>query len=138
MADRLFKDDLPTLKISTLRASGAVTLAMKSVVVFDGTEVRVRHSLFPNGGSWTYFICPACAGQAMTIRLLDGRALCGRCDGLHYRCQHDDKSGRLGRLREALFGPKPAKHNRKRLERALRRALIVERTARLSKAGHGQ
>ena len=54
---RLFQDDLPSISISRLRASGVVTSDTKSVdIVFgegnDGLrrEVKVAHRRFPNGG----------------------------------------------------------------------------------------
>jgi hypothetical protein len=125
-----FKDDLPTIKVSSLRRSRAITLDSSRVKVCFGDverEIRVRHSLFPGGGNRSFFLCPTCANQAMTLRLLEGRVVCRRCDGLIYRCQGKDKTNRIERLRQALYGPDPVKHNRKRLETALRRALLVER-----------
>lgn len=133
-----FRDDLPTVNIARLRRSGAVTNEVKSVRIFDGSEVRVRHSMFPNGGSRSFFLCPSCDQQAVKLRLLafdKCRIGCARCDGgLIYRCQDHDKTNRIERLRQALYGPNPHKHFRKRLERALRRALIVERQGRLDRA----
>ena len=50
-----------------MRASGLVTLDMEWVVIAFGEgedalkrEVRVTHQLFPNGGSWSFFVCPVC------------------------------------------------------------------------------
>ena len=64
---RLFQDDLPSVSISRLRASGVVTSDTKSVdIVFgegdDGLrrEVKVVHRRFPNGGEWSFFLCPVC------------------------------------------------------------------------------
>ena len=57
---RLFQDDLASVSISRLRASGVVTFDTKSVeIVFgegeDGLrrEVKVVHRRFPNGGEST-------------------------------------------------------------------------------------
>jgi hypothetical protein len=142
-----FRDDLPTVNIARLRRSGAVTrdsLMVKVRFGDDEREVKVRHSLFPvrgkdgRRGSRSFFLCPSCANQAAKLRLLpfdNGRIACCRCDGgLIYRCQDHDSSNRIERLRQALYGPNPAKLFRKRLERALKRALIVERQARLNRA----
>jgi hypothetical protein len=68
---RLFQDDLASVSISPLRASGVVTSDMRSVdIVFgegaDGLtrEVKVAHRRFPNGGSWSFYVCPACKWRA--------------------------------------------------------------------------
>jgi hypothetical protein len=74
---RLFQDDLPTTPtISRLRASGVVTAETRSVIVAIGEgesafarEVRVTHQLFPNGGSWSFFVCPTCGRRARVLKL---------------------------------------------------------------------
>jgi len=131
-----FKDDLPSVSSSRLRRAGAITPDSLSVKVSFGElerEIRVVHRQFPargplgKRGSWSFFLCPACDRRARTLRLYDGRVLCKWCDGLMYRCQAHDKSGRIERLRQALYGPNPAAQSRRRLEVALRRALLAER-----------
>jgi hypothetical protein len=73
---RLFQDDLASVSISRLRASGIVTRDTKSVeIVFgeghDGLrrEVRVVHRRFPNGGEWSFFLCPICDRPARILKL---------------------------------------------------------------------
>ena len=68
---RLFQDDLASVSISRLRASGVVTSDTTSVdIVFgegDGglkREVKVVRRRFPNGGSWSSYVCPACKWRA--------------------------------------------------------------------------
>jgi len=125
-----FRDDLPSVSAATMRRMGAITPDSLLVKVSFGDlerEVRVTHRHFPSGGSWSFFLCPVCDRRARTLRLYDGRVLCHWCDGLMYRCQAHDKASRLERLRQALYGPKPIKHRRRRLEVALRRALLAER-----------
>jgi hypothetical protein len=130
-----FKDDLPSVSAATMRRAGAITPESLSVIVRFGDlerEIRVTHRLFPargpqgKRGSWSFFLCPVCDRRARTLRLYDGRVLCHWCDGLMYRCQAHDKANRLERLRQALYGPKPIER-RRRLEVALRRALLAER-----------
>lgn len=139
-AERPRRDDLPTVRVSPLRASGWITPDMKSVLVaftkgdeVHAREVRLSHRKFPNGGSWSFFLCPTCSRRARTLRLYDGRAVCCRCDGLLLRCQMEGRGTRerIERLRNQLYGPKPARHRRKALEMSLRRALIVDRRKRL-------
>ena len=140
------RDDLPAVHISPLRASGWITPEMKSVLVAftkgdeaHAREVRVTHRLFPargpegKRGSWSFFICPSCSRRVRTLRLYDGRLVCRHCDGLLARCQMEGRRTleRIERLRNQLYGPKPAKHRRKALEMSLRRALIVDRRKRL-------
>jgi hypothetical protein len=91
----LFQDDLLTApSISLLRASGAVTADMGSVIVTFGEgenalkrEVRVTHHQFPNGGSWSFFVCPTCGQHARVLKLHE-RPMCRRCllrEGIRYR-----------------------------------------------------
>ena len=96
-------------------------------------EVRLTHRHFPQGGSWSFFLCPSCSRRVRTLRLYDGRLVCCWCDGLLYRC-HTEGRGTgesIERLRQRLYGDKPARTRRKRLELSLRRALIIERRKRL-------
>jgi Transposase zinc-ribbon domain len=109
----------------------------------DGVErtVKLAHTRFPNGGGWSFFVCPQCGHRTRTLRLTeDGRLVCRRCDGLLYRCQHHDKATRIAHLRALLYGG-PARHKpravsmdrRRSLESALRRLLIRERQERLER-----
>jgi hypothetical protein len=34
---------------------------------------------FPNGGSWSLFICPRCGGRSSILRLLNDQPTCKRC-----------------------------------------------------------
>jgi hypothetical protein len=68
---RLFQDDLASVSISRLRASGVVTSETTSVDVIFGEgndglkrEVKVVHRRFPSGGEWSFFVCPACKWRA--------------------------------------------------------------------------
>jgi hypothetical protein len=125
-----FRDDVPSVSAATMRRMGAIKPDSQSVMVAFGErerEIRVTHRHFPTGGSWSFFLCPECSRRARTLRFYDGRVLCHWCDGLMYRCQAHDKTSRLERLRQALYGPNPAAQRRRRLEVALRRALLAER-----------
>jgi hypothetical protein len=141
----LSKDDLPAIGVSRLRATGVVTPSMSALVVDmgDGVERKVglAHMQFPNGGGWSWFVCPQCGHRTRTLRLTeDGRLVCRRCDGLLYRCQFRGRSTRIAHLRELLYGG-PARHKprginvdrRRRLEASLRRLLIRQRQERLER-----
>jgi hypothetical protein len=139
----LSKDDLPAIGVSRLRATGVVTPSMTAIAINmgDGVErkIALSHTQFPNGGGWSFFVCPQCATRTRTLRLTeDARLVCRRCDGLLYRCQHHDKATRIAHLRALLYGG-PARHKRRSvnidrrraLEGALRRLLIRQRQERL-------
>jgi hypothetical protein len=141
----LSKDDLLAIGISRLRATGVVTPSMTAIAVDMGDGVKrkvaLAHTQFPNGGGWSFFVCPQCQHRTRTLRLTEaGRLACRLCDGLLYRCQHHDKSTRVAHLRALLYGG-PARHKprwinvdrRKRLEASLRRLLIREREERLER-----
>ena len=90
---RVFQDDLPSVGVSRLRASGAVTAQTRRTTIgFGDVEVEVGLSLqrFSNGGSWSLFVAPCCGRRARTLRLLEGYVLCWRCcvsRGVRYRCE---------------------------------------------------
>jgi hypothetical protein len=48
-------------------------------------EIRLAHRHFPNGGSWTFFLCPRCDRRVRRLRLNDGKAMCSRCRG-NFHC----------------------------------------------------
>jgi hypothetical protein len=140
---RLTQDQCPSITVSRLRALGAVTEDMASVRVAIGEvsrEVRLSHMRFPNGGGWSFFLCPSCGRRARVLKLFE-RIACWRCtrfEGkpLPYRVQLGDRSQRIERLQQRLDGgparlrPRPGRRldRRRRLEQALQRALIEERS----------
>jgi hypothetical protein len=91
---RLFQDDLASISISRLRASGVVTSHTKSVDIVFGEgdeglrrEVQVVRRRFPNGGEWSLFLCPVCERPARILKLHE-RPMCRRCclrEGIGYR-----------------------------------------------------
>jgi hypothetical protein len=131
------RPDHPTVGVSRLRASGAIKPDATSIELF-GRPVGVTHRQFPNGGSWSFFVAPCCGRRVRTLRLIDDRVLCWRCDGFGHRTHRD----RIERLRERLYGGPARLHprgtrkldRRRALEASLRRALIVERRKALDNA----
>ena len=56
---RIFFDELASLKASRLRATGAISLADRHGVIAFGDQqklIGVAHTVFKNGGSWSYFV----------------------------------------------------------------------------------
>ena len=126
------RDDFPAIGVSRLRALRAITPDMKHVrLELEGLSfhVNLAHTKLSNGGGWSYFVCPSCARLAQTLRLLEGRLVCRRCDGLLARCQMQDKAPAIKRLLERLS--QPSINRRGMLELSLRRKLIVERERRM-------
>ena len=143
---RVFQDDLPSISVSRLRASGAVTKEMKwtTVGIADvQVEVGLQLVRFRNGNSWSFFLCPHCGRRARTLKLFDGSVLCWRCchrRGARYRVWTEGVQGRaelrVQRLRAMLESTESLRlkphlwgtmERRKRLELALRRAEYVAR-----------
>jgi hypothetical protein len=148
---RLFQDDLASVSVSRLRASGVVTSDTKSVhIVFgagnDGLrrEVKVVHHRFPNGGEWSFFLCPVCERPARILKLHE-KPMCRRCclsHGVGYRVSSGSpverdvaRVARLQKLRKLLDGDPVRLHPRpgRRLDRrwsltvSWRRGMIRER-----------
>ena len=124
------REDLPAVKASSLRASGAIDAHSAFAIVQFGDikrQVCVALRRFPSGGSWSLFICPTCSRRAQTVRLCQGRIVCRRCDGLKPRAkaiQNPERNGVVESLQARLA---VARHNRKGLALALRKALIHRR-----------
>jgi hypothetical protein len=132
----IYRDDLPALSISRLRAEGVITPATTAFLVSLGPVERivgVHHRKFPNGGGWSFFGCPTCARQARTLRLLGEEIVCRSClerRRIRWRAaaslsRRQRAEHRIPKLRAKLESPVPL-----RLKPALRWALM-ERKLRL-------
>jgi hypothetical protein len=144
-ASPMTQDDCPSISVSRLRALGEVTEDMARVrVTIAGVsrEVLLWHLRFPNGGGWSFFLCPSCGRRARVLKLNE-RIACWRCtrsgfppQRLFYRVELGDRAQRIERLRQRLSGaparvkPRPGRtlDRRWRTEQALKRALIAERS----------
>jgi len=143
-------DELPGVSVSRLRALGDITEAMNVATVKLGEcEFTVGLSLFrwPNGGSWSFFVCP-CGRRARILRLFEGGLACCRClkaRGLHARVElvRTERRAalltpkRLERLKSeasARLHPRPGRmlDRRTNIELALKRSLIVARRAKIA------
>jgi hypothetical protein len=133
-----------------LRATGVVTAEMDRVTItIADVEAEVGLDLvkFPNGGSWSFFLCSHCGQRARTLKLFEGCVLCWRCchrRGMRYRCWpagvRRRAEMRIPKLRAMLESPTPLRlkpvllwsrlERRSRLKAALARAeyLLAEYT----------
>jgi hypothetical protein len=159
MPHRYFQDDLLTSpSVSSLRASGVVDGNTTSVIIAFGEgdealrrEIGVTHRQFPNGGGWSFFVCPRCSRRARVLKIYDGLPMCWRCcaaNGVCYRSAGGSPvereaawMARLQKLRELLDGgavrlrPRPGRalDRRRELTVSLRRSLIRQRQDLLPK-----
>ena len=101
---RIFFDELVSLAASRLKATGAIRLEDRHGIIAFGDKqklVGVAHTKFPNGGSWSYFLCPRCGGRKKKLWLVDDAPRCLSCCwslGVRYRSAYG--FGRAERLRE--------------------------------------
>ena len=79
-ASRCFFDELLSLDAARLKAADVIRFEDRHGVIAlgdegDGVERRkcigVAHTKFPNGGSWSYFVCPRCGGRKKKLWLVD-------------------------------------------------------------------
>ena len=147
-----YRDDLPAVRASRLRASDTISDETATFLVQLGHVERVVSvSLlkFPNGGAWSLFICPTCGQRAQTLRLhLDDIVCPGCCRRRGVRPRADTMSvrqraeHRIPKLHAMLESEKPLRlkpstlwgklERRKRLEAALARCefIISQRSRR--------
>jgi hypothetical protein len=155
---RIFFDELPSLGVSRLRAKDAIRLEDQQAVIPFGGRMKligVAHTKFPNGGSWSYFVCPRCGRRAKKLWLVDDAPRCLNCCwslGVRYRSAYAfgrserlrERDHRVDRLQAMLEGgplrlkPVPPNWRNRRLDRrnrltwALHRGRIVTRLAQIA------
>ena len=67
---RIFFDELVSIAASRLRATGAIRLEDRHGIIAFGDKqklIGVAHTVFKNGGSWSYFVCPRCGRRAKSF-----------------------------------------------------------------------
>ena len=92
----------------------------------------------PNGGSWSYFVCPRCGGRKKKLWLIDDAPRCLSCCwslGVRHRSAYG--FGRSERLRERdgyvdRVQDRRLRGRRRRLTGTMRRSMIVCRLAQLA------
>ena len=147
---RFFFDELPSLDAARLTATGAIRLEDRHGVIAFGDEDRgvrrrkcigVAHTKFPNGGWWTYLICPRCGGRKKKLWLVDDTPRCLSCCwslGVRYRSAYG--FGRAERLKERnryvdRVQDRRLRGRKRLLTMTMRRSMI---TCRLAQLAHQQ
>jgi hypothetical protein len=141
--------------VSRLRATGAIRLEDRQALIPFGDQnklIGVAHTIFWNGGSWSYFRCPKCGARSKKLWLVDKAPRCRLCLeklGVRYRASYGfgrterlrERDRRVDRLQAMLEGgpmrvkPVPPNWGNRRLDRrnrltaALQRARIATRLA---------
>jgi hypothetical protein len=149
-ASRCFFDELLSLDAARLRAAGAIRIEDRHGVVAFGDEDRgvrrrkcigVAHTKFPNGGSWSYFVCPRCGGRKKKLWLVADTPRCLSCCwslGVRYRSAYG--FGRSERLQERdryvdRVQDRRLRGRKRGLTMSMRRSMIV---CRLAQVAHQQ
>ena len=139
--NRIFFDELMSLAASRLRATGAIRLDDRHGIIAFGEKqklVGVAHTVFENGGSWSYFVCPRCGGTKKKLWLVEDAPRCLSCCwslGVRYRSAYG--FGRGERLRERdcyvdRVQDRRLRGRRRHLTATMRRSMIVCRLAQLA------
>ena len=79
---RIFFDELVSIAASRLKATGAIRLDDRHGFIAFGDKqklVGVSHTVFRNGGAWSYFICPRCGGRKKKLWLVEDAPRCLNC-----------------------------------------------------------
>jgi hypothetical protein len=103
--NRVFFDELVSIAASHLKATGAIWLEDRQAVIPFGGQTKligIAHTIFWNGGSWSYFVCPQCGRRAKKLWLADDAPRCRLCLkklGVRYRAAYG--FGRTERLKGA-------------------------------------
>jgi hypothetical protein len=155
---RIFFDELVSVGVSRLKATGAIWLEDRQVVIPFGEQnklIGVAHTIFRNGGSWSYFRCRKCGARSKKLWLIGDAPRCVKCCwslGVRYRSAYGfgrtarfkERDRHVDRLQAMLeggpmrFKPVPPNWGNRRLDRrnrltwALQRARIATRLAQIA------
>ena len=99
---RRFFDEFEMVRVSRFRALGVIDPAKRHALIPMGGKDRLiatSHVWFPNGGGWSYFLCPKCARRKRNLYLVEDAPRCSRCCealNIQHRCAYG--FGRAARL----------------------------------------
>ena len=81
--NRRFFDQFEKVRVSRFRAMGVIDPAKRTAVIpFPNGKTKLldtAHVRFPNGGGYSYFVCPKCGTLAATLFLIEDAPRCARC-----------------------------------------------------------
>jgi hypothetical protein len=80
---RRFFDQFEKVGVSRFRAQGVIDPMKRTALIpFPNGKTKLidtAHTRFPNGGGYSYFVCPGCAKLAGVLYLVDDAPRCVRC-----------------------------------------------------------
>jgi hypothetical protein len=80
---RRFFDEFERVRVSRFRASGVIDPSRaEALIPFPNGKTKLiatRHTRFPSGGGWSYFVCPGCSNRRATLYLIGDAPRCARC-----------------------------------------------------------
>jgi hypothetical protein len=80
---RRFFDEFESVRVSRFRAMGVIDPAKRQALIPfpNGTTklIGTAHTWFPNGGGYSFFVCPKCARRAAKLWLIDDAPRCVEC-----------------------------------------------------------
>jgi hypothetical protein len=149
----MYLDELPSVRVTELRRSGALTPKVTHVAVTlqgdDGApvskQVGVARILMRSSVVFLQFVCGRCGRLARILRLHAGHIMCGRCTGLRYWCEGKPAvrraQHRIERLKAtdegsacevsegspALIDARPVEGENRSSEQTLQRMDVIER-----------
>jgi hypothetical protein len=139
----MYLDELPSVCVTELRRSGALSPQMTRVAVTlqggDGTpvsaEVGVVRIRMRSSVVFQQFVCRYCGRRARVLRLHASYIMCGRCTGLRYWCEGKPAvrraQQRIERLKATRFHGEPVSRRR---GRTMERRAALTATLRRSEA----
>ena len=82
--NRRFFDQFEKVRVSRFRAMGVIDPAKRTALIPFPPNGKLKlidtaHVRFPNGGGYSYFVCPKCAKLARILYLVDDAPRCTRC-----------------------------------------------------------
>jgi hypothetical protein len=80
---RRFFDEFQHVRVSRFRATGVIDPAKNyALIPFPNGQTKLigtQHIHFPNGGGWSFFVCPKCDKRAAQLWLVEDAPRCWRC-----------------------------------------------------------
>jgi hypothetical protein len=78
MSSGFHKGTVSHFSTLSIKVIGLRALAKLFIQAAGSDSRHVQHVRFPNGGGWSFFVCP-CGRRCRALRLLEGAVVCRNC-----------------------------------------------------------